>query len=284
MNHLIWDHIPDASQALLFFSEEEQMQLRHGHLPERMNQNWFRRFLDASPGFILLRTQINDQHEDIQRRIYSECCKSIGKLNERYGAFYDVKDYGGDYINSRIPISQTHDTTGFHTDSSAAGYFPKVVGLLCIRPALEGGQSLLVNAANAYVHLIANFPAYEALLTFSAIRDIVTPGTEFSLENLKRNRFPILEKSDSTFTFRYMRYWLERGHQKAGEPLPESYIEMLNALDHYLDRAEHQFSVLMEAGDILIFNNTFLLHNRTAFTNAPEIEHERLMVRAWIDY
>jgi hypothetical protein len=284
MNDLIWDNVPDVHQIMITFSEEERLVIAKGHLPERLHHHGLRKYLNASPGFFLLRTQINDAHENVQRKIYAECCRRIGALNERYGAFYDVKDYGGDYINSRIPISQTHDTTGFHTDSSAAGYYPKAVGLLCIRPALLGGQSLLVNAANAYHHLIGKVQQYESLLAFPAIRDIVTPGTEFSLANLKQNRFPILEKSASQFVFRYMRYWLERGHLKASEPLPDSYTEMLDDLDRFLNDTENQFSILLEAGDILIFNNTFLLHNRTAFENAPEIERERIMVRAWMDY
>jgi alpha-ketoglutarate-dependent taurine dioxygenase len=284
MNELIWDKIPDAHEILITFTDAERTIIEQGRLPNRLNQQSLRKYLDAAPGFFLIRTHLSDKQEYLQRNIYKECCSRIGSLNERYGAFYDVKDYGGDYRESRIPVSQTHESTGFHTDSSAAGYYPKAVGLLCVRPAMAGGYSLLVNAANAYRHLIAKYREYDSLLAFAAIRDIVTPGTEFSIENLKRNRFPILEISASKFIFRYMRYWLERGHLKAGEPLPNGYTELLDDLDGFINEPTHQFSFLLEAGDILIFNNTFLLHNRTAFKNATEIERERLLVRAWIDY
>jgi len=281
---LCWNKVPKPEEVIIQLDHAEKEQLGDGMLPSKLNKKFLHSYLNKRPGFFLLKTGITDEQEAMQRLVYEKICTTIGNLNTRYGAFYDVKDYGGDYRESRIPVSQTHETTGFHTDSSAVGYYPKAVGLLCVRPALEGGESLLVNAANAYTHLIRNFPVYEKLLGFSAILDIVTPGTEFSLENLRKNCFPILEKSDTTFTFRYMRYWLERGHQKAGEPLPDGYVEMLNALDHYLDQPKNQLSILMQAGDILIFNNTFLLHNRTAFTNSAEKVHERIMVRAWMDY
>jgi hypothetical protein len=32
-----------------------------------------------------------------------------------------------------------------------------------------------------------------------------------------------------------MRYWIERGHQKAEIPLTKEYIEILNQFDNYLN-------------------------------------------------
>ena len=80
-----------------------------------------------------------------------------------------------------------------------------------------------------------------------------------------------------------MRYWIERGHQKADIPLSKEYIEVLNLFDNYLENSQNQFGYSLESGDILLFNNTFLLHNRTAFINSEIEGKERLLVRTWID-
>jgi hypothetical protein len=174
-----------------------------------------------------------DSNEQTQRLLYRNLCNKLGTLNNRYGELYDVKDYGGNYKDSNIPVSQTHDTTGFHSDSSAIDYFPFYLVLLCIRPAISGGDSLLVNASN---FLNSVKVEQKNLLKVPVIRDIITPGKEYSLENLLKNKFPILNEDGPFTIFRYMRYWIERGHQKADIPLSKEYIEVLNQFDNYLDQ------------------------------------------------
>jgi len=280
---LCWNTIPKIEEAVVPLDSMEQQHILNGEIPSKLTKKFLLNFLNNRPGFFLLKTGISDENELVQRAVYEKICTRIGNLNTRYGAFYDVKDYGGDYRESRIPVSQTHETTGFHTDSSALNYYPRYVGLMCVRPAQQGGESLLANALDFLKSTERRIPECAALLKIPVIRDIVTPGTEFSLENLRANRFPVLNEDGEIPVFRYMRYWIERGHDKAGIPLPTAYIDALNELDKYLASAENQFCYAMEAGDILMFNNTVLLHNRTSFTNSQDAGKERLMVRTWID-
>ncbi len=280
---LAWKTVPKSEEIIIQLSEAERQELHRANIPVSITKKLLHSYLTEKQGFFLLRTQINDSEEALQRNIYEKICTLVGKLNTRYGAFYDVKDYGGDYRESRIPVSQTHEATGFHTDSSALNYFPKFVGLLCVRPAKQGGESLLANALNFLDYADQTMPECSALLKIPVIRDIVTPGTTFSLENLKNNRFPVLNDETETPVIRYMRYWIERGHEKSGIALPKAYLDTLNEFDAFLEKPENQFRYAMEAGDILLFNNTFLLHNRTAFENFEDASKERLLVRTWLD-
>ena len=275
-----WSSIPQIEDVVISLKPQQLIELKQGHLPEFIDKDFLRNLLDSSPGFLILKTGITDSDEQIQRLVYRTLCSQLGTLNNRYGELYDVKDYGGNYKDSNIPVSQTHDTTGFHTDSSAIDYFPIYAGLLCIRPAISGGDSLLVNASN---FLSSVSLENKNLLKVPVIRDIITPGKEFTLENLLKNRFPILNEDGPFPIFRYMRYWIERGHQKAGIPLSKEYIDVLNEFDSYLENSQNQFDYSLESGDILLFNNTFLLHNRTAFINSEIEGQERLLVRTWID-
>lgn len=283
MRKLIWRFIPKPQEVIIQLNAPELLLIQQGKIPARLNKKFLSDILDERPGFFIINTGISDKNELLQREVYGKICSVLGTLNKRYGEFYDVKDYGGDYRLSRIPVSQTHETTGFHTDSSALNYYPKYVGLLCVRPAKSGGESLLANGIDFLEYTRHSNPEYRSLLKIPVIRDIVTPGTEFSMKNLRANCFPVLSDEDNYPVFRYMRYWIERGHEKAEIPLSKNYTEVLDALDQFLNKPENQFIYPMKAGDILIFNNTFLLHNRTAYIDNSDVGKERLMVRTWID-
>ena len=69
-----------------------------------------------------------------------------------------VRDIGADARDPNTRIYQTSERQTFHTDSS------DVVGLLCIREAMEGGDSLLVSTSTIYNEMFARRPDLAALL------------------------------------------------------------------------------------------------------------------------
>ncbi len=95
----------------------------------------------------------------------------MGELSERYGRLYDVKDRGLDHTKQSIPVSQTKASTSFHTDSTAANSFPDIIGLLCIRPAKEGGESLLVSALEVHERMRSECPELLEALYKDFVRD-----------------------------------------------------------------------------------------------------------------
>jgi len=213
---------------------------------------------------------------------------ALGPTIERYGRLYDVIDQGSSYTETRIPVSQTQAETRFHTDSSARHCLPEFVGLLCIRPAASGGTSQLVHALHVHERLSQRHPELLSELYRPWIRNIVTPGTEFNLENLKANRIPVFEKNPGRFSgiaFRYMRYWIEKGHELAGEPLSTKAIEAMNRLDEELHNPENFFEFDLKASEILMIHNARLAHNRTEFQDPQDATagSRRRLVRMWIN-
>ncbi|MEQ1614714.1 MAG: TauD/TfdA family dioxygenase, partial [Hyphomicrobiaceae bacterium] len=73
-----------------------------------------------------------------------------------------VRDVGADASNPNTRIYQTAQRQTFHTDSS------DVVGLLCIREAMEGGRSLLVSTSAIYNEMMRQRPDLVPLL-FEAV-------------------------------------------------------------------------------------------------------------------
>ena len=207
---------------------------------------------------------------------------AMGQTMAHYGRLYDVRDYGGSYKTQRIPVSQTRAATGFHTDSSARNTMPDIVALLCVQPARAGGESLIVSAATVHEELRKMHLATLTILYRDFIRDIVTPGAGKTLDALINNRFPVFSQGlySLGLSFRYMRYWIEKGHQEAQLDLAQADIDALNTLDHFLQLPRLTGQFKLDAGDQLWVNNHIVAHNRTAYEE--DSRQPRHFVRMWI--
>ena len=111
------------------------------------------------------------------------------------------------------------------------------------------------------------------------IRDLVTPGAVGSRSNLLRNCFPIFSEPPNP-RFRYMRYWIERGHLKAGVPLLERQIAALDQLDRFLEHPDHVFRFRMERGHMMFCDNTTVAHDRDEYVDDPV--DPRWLSRLWL--
>jgi hypothetical protein len=214
--------------------------------------------------------------EGLMRRAYALLAAGIGTPIDSYGRQYDVIDRGLDYRKAAIPVSQTSAETAFHTDSSSRWMNPAVVGLLCIRPALEGGLSMVSPAWKAEEQVGKARPELLRLLQADYVRDVVTPGVD--TERVSLNRFPIFSRGPQGLIFRYMRYWIEKGQARVGQPLGSEQLEALDLLDHALARNSRCFA--MSPGEVLFIDNYRVAHNRTAYQDNPTAP--RLLVRMWM--
>ena len=126
-------------------------------------------------------------------------------------------------------------------------------------------------------------PALLEALYEPKFRDVVTPGREKTLENLLRNRFPIFsqEAGQSEPLFRYMRYWIEVGHEKAGVPLSELELAAMDRLDELLEHPDSVVRFRLERGDFVWIDNRRIAHNRTDYSDTPG--NVRQLQRMWIE-
>lgn len=203
----------------------------------------------------------------------------LGGTIDTYGRLYDVVDTGQSYKAKAIPISQTRASTGMHTDSSRLETWPELIALACVRPAAEGGDSRVSSVARAMATLRDEAPASLARLQRPFLRDIVTPGAARGPEEVRKNRFPIV-CSEAPATLRYMRYWIERGHTRAEEPLDGDALGALDDLDSALTRPGAVHSFRLSAGEMLFANNRTIVHDRAAYTS--DLDAPRHLLRLWI--
>ena len=211
--------------------------------------------------------------------LYLAIGAAMGAVMETYGRLYDVVDRGDSYQKNAIPVSQTRESTGMHTDSSRLDNVPDYVGLLCQRPARQGGGSRISSAAQAHESLRRLDSASLECLYRDYVRDVVTPGADRNPEKILENRFPIFQNQDG-LTLRYMRYWIETGHEITGVPILEEERMAMDALDRELAREGHMFRFELSAGDMLWVANRKVAHDRDAYTEDPT--HPRWLLRQWV--
>jgi hypothetical protein len=191
---------------------------------------------------------------------------------------YDVRDTGQD-VAYGARFSVTSAESSFHTDNSFGGEVLDYVGLLCLSTAQSGGLSQNVSGYAALDVLRLSDPGALDVLSrpfHVDRRGGVPPGESATV------RYPVISGSGGELLVRYLRYWIEAGHQKAGEPLTAEQVHALDAFDRVLARPELRVEFALQPGQMFFINNRWILHNRTGFVDHDEPDRRRHYVRLWL--
>ncbi len=191
---------------------------------------------------------------------------------------YDVRDTGQS-LSQGARLSVTNYESTFHTDASFEDDVVDYVGLLCVRTAKSGGLSQLVSGYTAAAELaLADPAAIEVLAQPFHVdrRGGVRPGESPTAQR------PVLARRGNEIVYRYLRTWIEAGHDKAGVPLTNDQVRALDTLDATLNRGDVRAEFMLRPGEMLWINNRWLLHNRTAFEDHAEPALRRHYVRLWL--
>jgi alpha-ketoglutarate-dependent taurine dioxygenase len=191
---------------------------------------------------------------------------------------YDVRDTGRPLAEG-ARFSVTNYESSFHTDNSFGDAVLDYVGLLCLSPARSGGLSQVVSGWAVYDCLRRESPAVLDTLArpfYFDRRGGVRAG------EAPTAHFPILARTERGPLFRYLRYWIEAGHEKAGVSLTREQVQALDTLDGVLARPGLRAEFALKPGDQFFVNNRWVLHNRTAFEDHADPARRRHLVRLWL--
>jgi alpha-ketoglutarate-dependent taurine dioxygenase len=192
---------------------------------------------------------------------------------------YDVRDSGRE-VAQGARFSVTRYESSFHTDNSFGERVVDYVGLLCLKTARTGGLSQVVSGLTVVEALRREHPAVLNTLCRPFHVDRRGGVREGEAPTVLR---PAIECRGPEPLFRYLRYWIEAGHEKAGQPLTTAQLEALDRLDAVSNRPALRAEFSMEPGQVYFVNNRWILHNRTAFQDHPEPERRRHLVRLWLE-
>jgi alpha-ketoglutarate-dependent taurine dioxygenase len=191
---------------------------------------------------------------------------------------YDVRDTGQD-VASGARFSVTSYESSFHTDNSFGDSILDYVGLLCLKSAKSGGISQNVSGYAVLDVLKREHP--EVLETLQAPLYVDRRGGFREGESATVLR-PVIDWDGQELVLRYLRYWIEAGHEKVQQPLTEGQRHALDVLDATLQRPDLRVEFSLEPGQMYFINNRWILHNRTAFVDHSELAQRRHLVRLWL--
>ncbi len=153
-----------------------------------------------------------------------------------------------------------------HTDGMY-GKIPKIMALQCQNPAQNGGESCIVLGQNLFNYLSESIPSKIENLFETDFFRVARAGEEST-----KPLFSYSKSSKITISFRK-----NDGFAKVICKYPEIYGMILD----YLENRNNQVTFTMKKGDILIADNTAVLHGRTPFQNSKN--NIRIMNRLWFE-
>ena len=191
---------------------------------------------------------------------------------------YDVRDTGQN-VAQGARFSVTNAESSFHNDNSFGEILPDLVGLLCLYTAKSGGQSQLISGYALHNELLENHPA--VLETLYQLFCFDRRG-QFQTGESPTSQFPIFQWGGDELTLRYLHYYIQVGHKRAGKKLTTNQEKALKVVEGLLCRADFRVEFNLQPGQMLFTNNRWILHNRTAFEDYTDPERRRHYVRLWL--
>ena len=242
-----------------------------------------RRRISSGPGFAVLRgLPFQGWTDEEASMLYWGLGTYLGgpqPQNRAGDRVYLVQDTGKSVAEARG--SKTNSELIFHMDG-ASGYLGSqvdVLGLLCLRKAVSGGESVMVSGHTAYSALLETQPelveelygefCFDRSKETAPGEDPVSVGAVFT-------------GSADGVHIRYNRAYIEIGHLRAERPLSGRQREALDAFDRVLNDPAHHVEFTLDPGDVFFADDHVTLHNRRRFVDAPEVENRRCLVRLWL--
>jgi len=234
------------------------------------------RHLLTGRGFVLLRGLPVERYSPLESAaIFMGIGAHIGKArsqNARGHVLGHVYNVGLSGTDPNVRIYQTNERQTFHTDSC------DVVGLLCLREAESGGDSLLVSALSLFNELRRERP--ELLLRLLAPmphdrRGEVPEGAKPFFE------IPVFSWYAETLTVFYQRQYFDSAQRfPEARRLDALDVAALDAFDALANDERFHFRMRLLPGDVQLVHNHTLLHDRTAFRDGPN--GNRHLLRLWL--
>jgi hypothetical protein len=236
--------------------------------------------LQNGRGFVLLRgLPVPDRFSDTDaEKVFCAIGHYLGtpvsqsRRGERIGHLQNLGQPGA--FQRRFATSEA---TAFHNDRT------DFVGLMCLRQARIGGESLLVSTMALYNIVLAEHPEYLPILYKYFAKDLMgeAPPGEPGWESLPLFCYESGYLSGTTSTG-----WLVSAMRFPDVArLSAEEMSCFIFLESLPKRAGLALSMTLEPGDIQFANNFTIMHTRTGFADDPDDpSHQRHLLRLWLSH
>jgi alpha-ketoglutarate-dependent taurine dioxygenase len=193
---------------------------------------------------------------------------------------YDVHDTGQQALpGSGIRPDKTNIDLQFHNDNAYNATMPVFVGLLCVRPAIEGGMSRVMSfytAHNALRERHADvLPRLYQPFWFDRQREF-HPGEAPTFSA------PLFVRDGDRLSARLSLHQIRGGYTLRGETMDNETAAAVEAIKRVFADPSLQFDFHLQAGEMQFVANREIGHSRTEFHDHDEAERRRLLIRLWL--
>lgn len=191
-----------------------------------------------------------------------------GAQNARGDVIGEVRNTGAADRDAYVRNYVTNREFRFHCDAA------DLLGLLCVRKAARGGKSRLASSVTVFNELRRRRPGLAQRLFEPVLLDLRNEQPEGAPAY---GALTPCAHADGVLRTIYISDYFRSVERHADVELPASDLELLDLYEEIAADPANCLSFNLEPGDILLVNNHFMLHARTAFEDAPGAE--RLLLR-----
>lgn len=231
----------------------------------------------AGPGFVRLRNFPVDvlAPAEIQRAYLG-----LGALlgvpvgQDRNGSLIsDIRDERKHY-RPGVRRYQTSLSQDFHSDAS------DLVGLLCLRPAVAGGQSKIVSAHALYNEMLSRAPFLVEVMYRPMPWSRHAEPRAGEVSHFELAPFTMI---DGMPRISFIAWYIRQSQQHRSAPrLTADQLAALDLAERIANDPGRQIAMDFLPGDVQLLNNTTVLHARESYTDHPNPDLRRHLLRLWL--
>lgn len=181
----------------------------------------------------------------------------------------------GGYYEEGVRGHRTNAFLAPHSDSA------DVVGLLCVRPAKEGGESWIASSISVYNRIRDQRPDLMPPLLEGFRYDLVGKGR--TAGELTQNQVPVYSWFEGLLSCRFNKQQIELGAAKLDLTLTVEQMEAIKLVEDLALSEDLLLPMAFQPGDIQLLNNHTTLHSRGGYVDWDVPEERRLLLRLWLN-
>ena len=213
--------------------------------------------------------------------IYTLAAKILGELiiqNIQQEKIVEVKDVGKS-MKTGGRYHETKEGGSHHTDSPQWKNVPDYIGLFCVHNAKKGGTNLFLSAYTIHNRILQE---RKDLLDIFYEKFHFDKRGEFKDGESPTVFEPIFELKDEKLYFRYLRNYIDAGHDIQNQPLSQPQKDALTYLDNLMHVEDIAMKYDLKPGDMVFSDNHWVVHGRMLFEDYDDENLKRFMLRTWI--
>ena len=240
-----------------------------------------KKILDGFGLFIINGACLKDFSLKEKISIYTLIAEILGELiiqNIKQEKIVEIKDVGKS-MQTGGRYHETKEGGSHHTDSPQWKDVPDYLGLFCVHNAKKGGTNLFLSAYTIHNRILKG---RKDLLNILYEKFHFDKRGEFKEGESSTVFEPIFKFKDGKLYFRYLRNYIDAGHDIQNQSLSESQKEALTYLDNSMLEEDMIMSYDLKPDDMVFSDNHWIIHGRTTFEDFDDPNLKRLMLRTWI--